>query len=77
MANSKKVGSCLSCTHLIFIDQDGIKIPSTRCKAFPQGIPIDILHGTVSHAEPYEGDNGIQYEKHVVKNKFGVVLNKL
>jgi len=33
-----------------------------RCAAFPDGIPGDILTGTVNHEEPYEGDGGIRFE---------------
>ena len=32
------------------------------CKAFPRGIPLPIQAGEVDHQEPFEGDNGIQYE---------------
>lgn len=32
------------------------------CEAFPLGIPEEIFYGKVEHREPYEGDNGIQFE---------------
>lgn len=38
---------------------------SDRCKAFPDksGIPNEILVGENDHKKPFQGDNGIQYEK--------------
>jgi hypothetical protein len=33
------------------------------CKAFPDGIPNVIAYGEDLHLEPFEGDNGIQFEK--------------
>tara|TARA_Y100001963_G_C6506880_1_gene320355 strand:+ start:358 stop:528 length:171 start_codon:yes stop_codon:yes gene_type:complete len=32
-----------------------------KCKAFPKGIPQEILEGQ-DHTEPFKGDNGIQFE---------------
>ena len=32
------------------------------CKAFPDGIPREILDGEVKHTKPYPGDHGIQFE---------------
>ena len=38
-------------------------IPFTfRCKAFPKGIPEEMLDGHWDHREAYPGDNGILYE---------------
>ncbi len=31
------------------------------CRAFPFGIPDEILSGKVSHEKPYPGDNGIRF----------------
>ena len=36
---------------------------AVTCRAFPQGIPKDILFRRADHTKPYPGDNGIQYEK--------------
>lgn len=32
------------------------------CAAFPDGIPVEIAYGNNDHTEPFEGDNGIQFE---------------
>ncbi|MCI8594901.1 MAG: hypothetical protein HFF09_06560 [Oscillospiraceae bacterium] len=32
------------------------------CKAFPDGIPEEVLAGEADHSKPYPGDHGIQYE---------------
>jgi hypothetical protein len=32
-----------------------------KCRAFPQGIPKEILEGK-DHTEPFKGDNGIRFE---------------
>lgn len=33
-----------------------------KCRAYPDGIPSPLLYNKALHTEPYEGDNGIQYE---------------
>ena len=33
-----------------------------KCEAFPGGIPEAILIGEHDHKNPYDGDNGIQFE---------------
>ena len=32
------------------------------CKAFPEGIPEEILLNKKDHRKPIEGDNGIQFD---------------
>ena len=44
---------CLECTHYM---------GEIQCDAFPDGIPEAIITGDYDHAEPYPGDNGIQFE---------------
>jgi len=50
---------CLTCRHY---KPKRRRTDKSRCSAFPDGIPLEILNSTVKHTEPYEGDNGIQYE---------------
>jgi hypothetical protein len=33
-----------------------------KCKAFPDGIPDEILSGDNIHDAPFEGDNGITFK---------------
>ena len=42
-------------------DRNNHDVPGT-CKAFKKGIPEPIWTGEHDHTEPYEGDNGIQFE---------------
>jgi hypothetical protein len=32
------------------------------CKAYPDGVPLEIWSGEIDHSEPYPDDNGIQFE---------------
>ena len=48
---------CYYCKHYI-ISEDIIP----KCKAFPDGIPLEIFREEIDHTQPYEGDNGIQFE---------------
>ena len=47
--------SCRNCKHLILNR-------FRSCKAFPSGIPNDILIGKNSHKKPFKGDSGILYD---------------
>lgn len=48
---------CLICKH--FNEEEKTKF---ACKAFPQGIPMDIVRG-FDHRKPYPGDKGIRFEE--------------
>ena len=47
------VSQCTFCAHR---SPDG-----TRCKAYPDGIPAEILFNDHDHTLPFNGDNGILY----------------
>jgi len=50
---------CFECVNYIgrLAGEDGEYV----CEAFPNGIPEDLML-TSDHKEPWEGDNGIQFE---------------
>lgn len=48
---------CLDCNN--FISRSGSLF---LCKAFPEGIPADLLWNRISHQENVPGDNGIRFE---------------
>jgi hypothetical protein len=53
---SFKYPQCINCSHFDFESLEAM-----RCKAFPDGIPEDILMNCRDHREPYPGDSGICY----------------
>lgn len=59
---------CYGCQHLQDIDYeqpdrhgDPMK-EILKCKAFPAGVPADILNNKFIHNKPYDGDNGITFQ---------------
>jgi len=45
---------CITCAQLLI---------ANTCKAFPDGIPYEIISGKHDHREPFEGDNGILWSQ--------------
>lgn len=53
----QQAGICHSCKH---------KRSGGKCRAYPDGIPVQILVGNAIHTVPLPGDHGIQYEAKVL-----------
>ena len=53
--NPKEGSRCLYCLHLN-------RKQIITCKAFPHGVPHDILSSEFNHINPHPGDHGIQFE---------------
>lgn len=54
---------CIGC---LFFTRDGALSDATfptppACAAFPKGIPVQILDGTVDHRQPFPGDGKIVF----------------
>ena len=60
MINLFKSVKCSLCKNRFY--QNGEQYPTCTCKAFPDGIPVEIMREKVDHEKPYPGDNGIQFE---------------
>jgi hypothetical protein len=48
---------CVKCNHFNSIDNDKL-----GCRAFPKGIPPEIITGEHDHTKPFKGDGGIRFE---------------
>ena len=58
--NDLKVSQCTFCAHR---SPDG-----TRCKAYPSGIPVELLYNEHDHRMAFQGDNGIRYQPFILGN---------
>ena len=53
--------NCHTCKHLIGWSKEK---QSSVCKAFPDGIPLELIYGEVfDHMEHLPGNHGIKYER--------------
>jgi hypothetical protein len=53
------IPQCFTCIHVYRHNPRGV----FTCDAFPAGIPQPILTGDADHTQPYEGDQGIRYQR--------------
>lgn len=53
---------CQDCKHFTGVEP-GIGF---ACRAFGDGIPVEILSSSVDHREPFKGDGGVRYEPRVM-----------
>jgi hypothetical protein len=52
---------CSMCVHFHSEDTDE-NLDLVTCKAFPAGIPDEILREGFDHRSPHDGDNGVLFE---------------
>jgi hypothetical protein len=58
IVSTSPIPICYSCAHL-----HGEELAPLTCDAYPDGIPDAILDSVVDHRQPYEDDQGIQFEQ--------------
>lgn len=53
------IPTCFECTHF-----QGRVEGEIRCKAFPSGIPRELMKQDIKHDTPYSGDHGVRFEQY-------------
>ena len=56
---------CAACAHF----KNDPTIPGLCCKAYPYGIPDEIVVNGFDHRKPFPGDNGMRFEPSRVTRK--------
>lgn len=51
-----KIYKCWYCKHY------NLQSENPTCKAFPEGIPVEVLREEIDHSKNIDGDNGICFE---------------
>ena len=51
------LSKCLKCSNYDLSEG----MATGKCKAFPEGIPMQIFENIFDHTNPYPGDNGIRF----------------
>jgi len=67
----KKQSHCLYCLHY------NAEKSIFSCKAFPNGIPLDIASGQFNHHKAFKGDKGIRFKLDEEKIKREEKIQKL
>jgi len=66
--NELKVSQCTFCAHR---SPDG-----TACKAYPNGIPVELLYNDHDHRLEFAGDNGVRYQP-IILGRVGLHSSKI
>ena len=68
-----KIYRCWYCKNFNSQEKEGM----SKCKAYPNGIPLEILKEQVDHRKNIAGDNGICFEPDIeVTKSFGINIDK-
>jgi hypothetical protein len=65
-----KPNQCENCRHYKMSDDYHVS-----CRAYPDGIPIELFTGAVSHELPYPGDSGYRYQYPGIDTVFERIFN--
>lgn len=70
-----RIYQCFYCVHLIKISREEMR-KLTACKAFPEGIPEDMIRNRFIHNKSYPGDHGILFQQDP-NNQFKLDIDEL
>ena len=58
------IPACFDCTHF-----QGRIEGKLRCKAFPDGIPLELIKQGIKHDTPYPGDHDIRFKQYTKRRE--------